>query len=1144
MKSKVLTTSGIAALLAVSLSIGLMFLLETDPGAVVQDGEPLERPEPTSSRENAPASAGLASEAPAGPETRAVESPPPGEEPVAATATARLMRDRYLLAGRIVEGSENAVSGGTALPVEGVTVHFKPHPRRADPKRAPPPQRTVTGPDGTFAFGRIPWGMWLRLEIDPPERGMRTLSFNLRDPEGEGRIDLGDIPVEKGLDLVFDVVGPDDEPVVGAKVMVKRTIEPRLQAIGMYESHREAAGIGGGRYRLERMAPGTLQVQVAAAGYSRFREHVAVPEDGLIRVELRPGQVIRGIVTTLDGEPVAGAELQIKGPKLILPYPTTRSDPRGRFKLDLLSAGEYRIRVRLEGYVELTKRNLRPGGDPVMFQLEPESIYSGRVFAGHGGPPLKGARVWLSRPGSRIDTVSDDEGRFTARGLVAGDYFVTVDHESYAPLFGGSIEIGPEERVEGVEIHLEPGLTASGRVTDAATAAGVPGAWVTLAPLEVPEGARRFKRLAKTGEDGTYSIVGLPEGSYTATVKVAGYIGGEPHTVAVGEKGSEGLDIVLNAGSSISGTVTDAEGQPIFGASVFLSLSSTGGAASRASGTASRRMAVAAGGPGSVSVPPPRAHKLSAQTDADGSYRLEAVPPWGGYMVTVTHRNYAFSRIDGLALGLNESIDGVDFVLSRGGSIQGRVTDEDGAGIAGVEVRYTAEHTTEEGRQLLLSLLPDRSYTGNDSTERFITRGDGSFTIARLPEGSYTLTAQVEGRLPATEGGIQVRESRSTRRVELVLPRGEVLGGRVVDPGGKPLSGAIVSTSRSLPGFPGAALRAATDDDGRFEFRGLPQRRTLFTVKKPGFAGVTSSADLPADGELLITLEPAGRVSGLVLSPVDVDYNSVHVHALGLDGGTRSRLEAVRTDTGGEFSIELPSGSYRLVATASGLAPGRSRAFAISAGAELSGIDISLGAGGRLEGAVVSGGFGTPIDGARLTIEPADGSRWTSSAARSGKSGEFLFERLAEGSYQLVADHPGHARAVLDVHVASGENPFLQVPLPPGATVRGRVLRAGAPVEGLVVFAAVEGQSVEGRARTDAEGRFVLRGIEPGRGSLVLLEERARLRSSLERSRVGSSHELATLLFDMEVAGRRVGGSEKLQFRNGESVEVEIDVRP
>jgi hypothetical protein len=183
----------------------------------------------------------------------------------------------------------------------------------------------------------------------------------------------------------------------------------------------------------------------------------------------------------------------------------------------------------------------------------------------------------------------------------------------------------------------------------------VPGATVALAP--VGGGTPLTAVTSSTGEylvdgvgwdvgddrpqDYTLAVRDLPEGYVTATVP-------DGVTVTVGqEEASTGNDFVVSAPSSVSGTVTVGGEEPV--AAVVVALTAPDGTVS------------------------------TTTTAADGTYVFDGVLP-GDHTVRVTPpEGYrAVGRESRAVTVADEDLTGMDFALTRPGSVGGAVTDDAG----------------------------------------------------------------------------------------------------------------------------------------------------------------------------------------------------------------------------------------------------------------------------------------------------------------------------------------------------------------------------------------------------------------------------------------------------------------------------------
>jgi hypothetical protein len=302
------------------------------------------------------------------------------------------------------------------------------------------------------------------------------------------------------------------------------------------------------------------------------------------------------------------------------------------------------------------------------------------------------------------------------------------------------------------------------------------------------------------------------------------------------------------------------------------------------------------------------------------------------------------------------------------------------------------------------------------------TDAQGRFEIKELPAGRYTMTASKGGfvtlqygqRRPSESGTpIELANNQTLDKLNLALPRGGVIGGRIVDEFGEPVANASVmamrygysgGTRRLMPAA-GANANDQTDDQGRYRLFGLP----------PGEYYV--SAMLRAGGREIA--DSTGERSG---------------YAPTYFPGTSNIGEAARVSLG--VSQENTEISFGLIATKLVTVTGH---VLNSEGQPASGGVVTLasgGVGGR--GAMFQMGGGGRID----------------------QTGSFRLPSVAPGNYELQARTAGRALRFVD---PSGSTPsgqadgqFARMPLSVGA----------ADVEGLTIVTA-PGARVIGSVVTD-----------------------------------------------------------------------------
>jgi Carboxypeptidase regulatory-like domain len=357
------------------------------------------------------------------------------------------------------------------------------------------------------------------------------------------------------------------------------------------------------------------------------------------------------------------------------------------------------------------------------------------------------------------------------------------------------------------------------------------------------------------------------------------------------------------------------------------------------------------------------------------------------------------------------------------GTITGRVTLEDsGAPAADVAIECVAR--------------------GGPPSERAQTDSEGRYQC-RVPPGVYRVRAQLSRmdnaylsqtygvRGPDDEGkGIRVRADARVD-VPFVLRRSGTISGRVLDDHGVPLKDAIVT-----------AQRESTDDPG---FGGF----SIGDSKRPGIRPLERTATIEG-GSFSIGGLPSG-VYRVYAEPPD---------------------RAVAPDKDGR----------RLVPTwyPSSVDPRYAIPVQVN-GDDLAGVDLVL-ARSRMpdvSGFVVRAD-GSPAAGLQVHLVAGNTLAISSMSATSGAKGDFRFESVAPGAYQLVgADASGAPVAMASVTLVVGDSNVSGLLLSPGAgsMVNGRVRFEG---EGFpMASASVDAQGTDplaffSRATTDPKWGFVL----------------------------------------------------------------------
>ncbi|MCI0389365.1 MAG: carboxypeptidase regulatory-like domain-containing protein [Acidobacteria bacterium] len=250
-------------------------------------------------------------------------------------------------------------------------------------------------------------------------------------------------------------------------------------------------------------------------------------------------------------------------------------------------------------------------------------------------------------------------------------------------------------------------------------------------------------------------------------------------------------------------------------------------------------------------------------TDEEGKYRFTGIPEGRFQVKPVAHsfviagepglRQVARTISSGLGvIGLivtltrGETIDGLDFALTPGSVITGRVIDADGRPVV-------------EGTVHCQQLGGPGSLNGSGSSE---TDDRGVYRIYGLPAGDYLVSVSVSGRGvrsyrrtfhpsvtdQAQSTPVKVAIGAEARSIDIQLGRPDaekehLILGRVVDgANGQPVPGGIIGYRANISAGGSIGGSLTSDSQGRFEIRNCYQGRYVLqaistSTSKEGFYG-------------------------------------------------------------------------------------------------------------------------------------------------------------------------------------------------------------------------------------------------------------------------------------------------------------------
>ncbi len=780
------------------------------------------------------------------------------------------------LVGRVADGEGQGVAGAQ---VTAVRSDAWDHPK------------TRTGADGRFRLtGLDPESVY---EVVATARDFVPARQTVR-PAPDLSIEL---VLDPGRALVGFVVDEGGAPIGGAKISlfeIEADLARRMRGQAADDSRRSTESNPDGSFRIRGLGDRPVALLVRSAGYAtQFESGIDISGDQPVvdagEIVLAAGAEIHGVVQTANDSPIEGASVHAGSMSFGRPIPravmqemtkTAASGADGTFVLsDLPKARAMHLWVDHEDYLRESVQGILAGNEkPVEIVLKPAGRLSGRVVDEQRGA-VGGARI-LATPlepkdgltprfgGFSLGTQrsqSREDGSFLMTKAPPGKIEVKAEAQGYLPSEPIEIQLAEGGEKSGLVLVLRRGTELSGSVRDT-EGRPVGGAEVRARPI-TSGGITSFfnRRGASTRTDGSgnFSIAGLETGEIALTVTHDEYV---EHEESLDFKPGMRRDIVLQSGTTVSGFVLNDAGEPISGAEVGV----TDSARNMGSKTTSRSL-------------------------DDGSFEISGVGA-GSYRLRVSKSGFATTTSEAPFQVAASPVRGLTVYLKTGGTIRGQIAGLGPEELGQVEVFVTG---VEQG-------LPSIGFVG----------ADGNY---RVPNVGFE-KGLVAGRSPATGQTVQQPFELDTDGgetwVDLEFASGAAIAGKVLLDG-DPWPGAQVSAD----GGPGSQGGAQSDQEGRFEIRGLSSGRHRVSVFGRMGGLHTEYVDVAGDTQVTIDVK-ALPVSGLVVNADSSEpIEGASVVAETSDVSPFGAVARATTSARGEFELRLAAGGrYSVRAQAAGYA--------------------------------------------------------------------------------------------------------------------------------------------------------------------------------------------------------------------------------
>jgi protocatechuate 3,4-dioxygenase beta subunit len=797
-------------------------------------------------------------------------------EPLAEARVDISLRAGAPVLGRLVDEQDRAVAG---------KVVFEEMGGQAVPRQLAESLRFETGPDGIFVLERVPVGTH-DLGLTAPGFAPRRLEVEVGPREKA--VDLGKVMLERGLVIAGRVVDRAGAPIPNSSLYAW----PMTSSTFAFNSSSPDPVLSGadGSFVIGGLEAGTFNVTASIPGYVTAAQQTEAGSERPIRLVLIPAGTITGSVVDARRRPVETFTVMAeRAEKDGNGYGSSGSKevtaPDGRFAIDDLAEGTYVVRARAPetapGNVAGVKVVAGKATDAGVIRLAAGGIVRGSVVDTTGAP-VAGATLSAFVAGPTVrdrpaEGQSDSSGAFEISGAPVGRITVTAIHPSYAAGQVTGLEVDPAKGPTEARIVVSVGGRIQGSVRKR-DGTPLPGLRLSAGPRRPDdEASHAFGASATVQNDGTFSLEHLVPGPATVTLTAQPSLG-----VSIGVQGKdamvvEGQATTLDFTSRellVSGRVTRGEtampGLKVVMRSLPYSMSMSG-----------------AGNLGGVPALQTGPRPLEGVTGEDGTYELIALNP-GATWLEVASRDGRIQYVS-RTIELPDVESHVFDIQLRGAPVSGTVVDkETGAAVPHANLSAKAKKGEENG--------------GGSAGP------DGRFAF-ELPPGDYNVEVSADA-YAMVERDLSVGESGASA-IRLELSRGLVLEGKVVDTTGRPVPGAQVFPST---GDSKAWLGMAVSmEDGSFRLEHLLPRPYTLATGSPSTGFAIRSGVSPGDKDMLLTLNPGGRIRLTVVDSSGAPVSEAGGSLVSVDGSKVFLLLTTGgTDARGVTEFGCPAGMVEI----------------------------------------------------------------------------------------------------------------------------------------------------------------------------------------------------------------------------------------
>lgn len=741
--------------------------------------------------------------------------------------------------------------------------------------------------------------------------------------------------------------------------------------------------------------------------------------------------VVQGVISS-GGQPLSSANIIIRETNNPAVQSSTASGINGNYSVTVEAGKAYTVVVSKTGYATVTSdRGILAASTTTVanFSLiaQPASV-SGQVI-NNLQSPLSGASVKLINATTRVtvdSTVTGTNGSYTL-GAAAGNYKLIVSKPGHTKdsLF---VSLSQGQNLTNNNFTLNENF---GIITGTLTSSA--GGNVSDVVINLSSSAGGATVLS--GSSGSYTAQRLVGSTYSITFSKAGF----RDTTITGYVLNDGQSRILNVTlirltGKIQGNVT-ASGAGVEGATIIVTSSA-----------------------GQV---------FNAVTGAGGAYEVTGLNT-GNFTVKASRSGYRSSQLNNVSIttsNLTVTSNITDLQLNNS-TITGVIRDAAGNTILNANV----------------------SVSGAEGSGAAVTNTSGSYSVAGLAPGNYTVSASKAGYITKST----IVNLTNTLTVDLNLsPGSSRIKGRITDQTGAPLGFTAAVKAASPTNF----YETNANPDGFFEFTNLSPGTAyiLYTeIFREGYTNDSLTVDLPIGTDSITNANISVFVAN---ATVTGNVGTSGASLVLTNNATGSVINASSSSTGAYSLSFIPAGSYTLSPAKQGFTfTPASRSLTLTLNSNQTADFTAQANAGTVVVTIVDSTSKAPAEAVTVSLVSIDGANVFSEL--TGSSGTASFIDIPSAQYTVTPSKSGFSLAPVSstVNVTNGSTSNLRFSiLANTSNVSGKIKASSNSVITSLPDAQVSLRITEtGRlysAATDANGDFVIRNISSG--SCVLIASKS-----------------------------------------------------